>query len=76
MRLLLRLESEQNDRAIRYILFWQSPKEIPPLDSIQERRIMVGTSLTFFSQSNSILSLPIFLHYLTWVFQSFRKIII
>ncbi|VFN02011.1 MAG: hypothetical protein BECKG1743F_GA0114225_106431, partial [Candidatus Kentron sp. G] len=25
MRLLLRLESEQNDRAIRYILFRQSP---------------------------------------------------
>nr|VFJ53601.1 MAG: hypothetical protein BECKFM1743C_GA0114222_101265 [Candidatus Kentron sp. FM]VFJ53690.1 MAG: hypothetical protein BECKFM1743A_GA0114220_101183 [Candidatus Kentron sp. FM]VFK14635.1 MAG: hypothetical protein BECKFM1743B_GA0114221_103323 [Candidatus Kentron sp. FM] len=28
MRLLLRLESGQNDRAIRYILFWQSPKTI------------------------------------------------
>ncbi|VFN02557.1 MAG: hypothetical protein BECKG1743D_GA0114223_106572 [Candidatus Kentron sp. G] len=27
MRLLLRLESEQNDRAIRYILFRQSPYE-------------------------------------------------
>nr|VFJ69141.1 MAG: hypothetical protein BECKFM1743C_GA0114222_105126 [Candidatus Kentron sp. FM]VFJ72068.1 MAG: hypothetical protein BECKFM1743A_GA0114220_106216 [Candidatus Kentron sp. FM]VFK20247.1 MAG: hypothetical protein BECKFM1743B_GA0114221_106811 [Candidatus Kentron sp. FM] len=26
MRLLLRLESGQNDRAIRYILFRQSPK--------------------------------------------------
>ncbi|VFN06878.1 MAG: hypothetical protein BECKG1743E_GA0114224_110831 [Candidatus Kentron sp. G] len=29
MRLLLRLESEQNDRAIRYILFWQSPYRKP-----------------------------------------------
>ncbi|VFM99298.1 MAG: hypothetical protein BECKG1743D_GA0114223_106671 [Candidatus Kentron sp. G] len=28
MRLLLRLESEQNDRAIRYILFCQSPKAL------------------------------------------------
>ncbi|VFM96088.1 MAG: Uncharacterised protein family UPF0066 [Candidatus Kentron sp. G] len=35
MRLLLRLESGQNDRAIRYILFWQSPyrlEVVPYLD--------------------------------------------